>query len=107
MTDPTHRSRPPPKQIYFVDPQVRGEDGGEDGIVIRCNLDGTDVEIAADQNMSDPRVRLAGRFSCRSCSLWAAGGEIWCRLLFVGGFLGRSVVVDDGGGGFGGVLRLD
>ncbi|CAM9233744.1 unnamed protein product [Ectocarpus sp. 13 AM-2016] len=52
------------QRIYFVDAQVRGQDGGEDGVVIRCDLDGTSVEIAASQNMSDPRalvldVRLA------------------------------------------------
>ena len=45
------------KQIYFVDAQVRGAAGGEDGVVIRCNLDGTEVEIAHDEGMSDPRVR--------------------------------------------------
>lgn len=44
-------------QIYFADAQVRGSAGGEDGVIIRCELDGTGVEIAANQNLSDPRVR--------------------------------------------------
>ena len=43
--------------MYFADAQVQGSDGGEDGVVIRCELDGTGVEIAAFKNLSDPRVR--------------------------------------------------
>lgn len=36
---------------------MQGLAGGEDGVIIRCELDGTGVEIAADKNLSDPRVR--------------------------------------------------
>lgn len=46
------------EKIYFADAQVPGVDGGEDGVIIRCELDGTGVEIAVNSNLSDPRVRL-------------------------------------------------
>eukprot|EP00904_Undaria_pinnatifida_P009613 jgi/Undpi1/5782/HiC_scaffold_2.g01056.m1 len=44
------------EKIYFADAQVPGVDGGEDGVIIRCELDGTGVEIAANSNLSDPRA---------------------------------------------------
>lgn len=43
-------------KIYFADAQVRGTSGGEDGVIIRCELDGSGVEIAASRNLSDPRA---------------------------------------------------
>ncbi|CAM9185119.1 unnamed protein product, partial [Discosporangium mesarthrocarpum] len=46
------------RKIYFADAQVQGLAGGEDGIVVRCNLDGSTVEIAASTNLSDPRAPL-------------------------------------------------
>lgn len=48
-------------QIYFADAQVQGASGGEDGIIVRCELDGTGVEIAAD-NFSDPRASFVVAF---------------------------------------------
>lgn len=47
-----------------MDAQVRGVTGGQDGVVVRCELDGTGVQIAADYNLSDPRVSLLSFFLC-------------------------------------------
>ncbi|CAM9626258.1 unnamed protein product, partial [Choristocarpus tenellus] len=43
------------KKIYFADSQTEGISGGEDGLIVRCNLDGSEVDIAVSTNLSDPQ----------------------------------------------------
>lgn len=42
--------------MYFTDTQIRGDAGGEDGIIIRCELDGSRAQVVADYSLYDPRA---------------------------------------------------
>lgn len=42
--------------MYFTDAQTQGRTGGEDGIIIRCELDGSMAQVVVDYSLYDPRA---------------------------------------------------